>query len=438
MKTILINGLVLTMEADWKPAYLDIVINDQRIEKVEQLSDDERKQYINQGYQCVDMANKVVMPGFVNTHGHAAMTLLRSYADDLPLQQWLEDKIWPFEAKLTADDIYWGTKLAIIEMLETGTTCFTDMYFEMEQVAKAVEEMGIRACLSRGMIGVAPNRDIALSESEQFISQWNQAAEGRITCTLGPHAPYTCPPDYLKKVVELANKLDVPIQIHVSETEKEVNDCKEMYGASPVKHLENIGLFSRPTIAAHCVHLDDNDIDIMHKHNVTISHNPSSNLKLASGIAPLKKYIDKGLTVGIGTDGCSSNNNLDMLEELKLASLIHKGNTYDPTLIPARKALEMATIEGAKALFLDEVIGSIAPGKQADIIAFSLDKSLYYPSFDITSLLVYSANSRDISDVFIAGKQIMKNRRLEFNKQEIFQQVQDRAQNIAKEIAATK
>jgi len=434
MNKILLNGLVLTMDGEWNPEHLDIVIDNQQIIQVKNLSESEVTNYIEQGYEIIDMTGKVLMPGFVNTHGHAAMTLLRSYGDDLPLQEWLEEKIWPFEGKLTDEDIYWGTKLAIVEMLESGTTCFTDMYFSMDRVAQAVDEIGIRACLSRGMIGVAPNRDIALEESKQFISNWHGQAEGRVTCTLGPHAPYTCPPEYLEKVIALSEALDTPLQIHVSETKKEVDECIEKYGITQVKHLENIGVFNRPTIAAHCVHLNDDDIDIMHKYNVKISHNPSSNLKLASGIAPVAKYLNKGVTVSIGTDGCSSNNNLDMLEELKLTALLHKGYNLDPLIIPARKALEMATIEGAKTLFLDNKIGSITEGKQADVIAFDLEQTRFYPRIDIVSLIVYSANSKNICDVFVAGKHLVKNGIINVDKQIIFENTQKIADRILKEL----
>lgn len=434
MSFILLNGIVLTMEPHWNPELLDIVVCDKQIEKVAKLSESELSAYIKDGYELIDMSGKAIMPGFVNTHGHAAMTLLRSYADDLPLQEWLENKIWPFEGKLTEEDIYWGTKLAIVEMIETGTTCFADMYFEMGKVAEAVDEMGIRACLSRGLIGFAPNKDVALEQSKEFIQKWNDKAQGRISCTLGPHAPYTCPPEYLQRVVQLANELDVPLQIHISETKKEVEDCIQQYGKSPVVHLEEVGIFTRPTIAAHCVHLNDQDIEIMRKNNVKISHNPGSNLKLASGIAPIGKYLDAGITVGIGTDGCSSNNNLNMVEEMQLTALLHKGNTLNPTLIPAKKALEMATIEGAKVLYLDNKIGSIKKGKRADLIAFDLNQSHYYPRFDIASLLVYSANARDISDVYVDGVPLMKNHKVSFNKQTIFEKVESIAKRITDEL----
>ncbi len=434
MKKLLYNGLVLTMEANWQPELLDIAIDDQTITHLGLLDAQQREQYRKDGYELFDMSGKVLLPGFINTHGHAAMTLLRSYADDLPLQVWLEEKIWPFEAQMTDDDIYWGTKLAIVEMLESGTTCFTDMYASMQHVAQAADELGIRACLSRGLIGFAANRDQALQESEELIRTWHGQANGRITCTLGPHAPYTCPPEYLERVIRMSEELDVPMQIHVAETRKEVEDCIAQYGVTPVQHLQNVGIFKRPVIAAHCVHLNEQDIDIMHRHNVRISHNPGSNLKLGSGIAPVPAYIEKGITVGIGTDGCSSNNNLNMLEELQLTAIIHKGAAENPTVIPARKALELATIEGAKVLSLENVTGSLKVGKQADIIAFDMEQPHFYPQNDIVSLLVYSANAHDISDVFVAGKQVVKQGKVDIDRQTLFQKAQAISNRISKDL----
>lgn len=433
IKKLLLNGTVLTMDGDWQPEELDIIVNGQIIEGIKKLNKEEIEEYINDGYQSIDMSNKILMPGLINTHGHAGMTLLRGYGEDLPLQEWLQDRIWPFEDELTDDDIYWGSKLAIVEMIESGTTTFADMYFAMDRVAQAVEETGIRACLSRGLVGLGPNGEAALAESEVFINKWHNQAEGRVTCTLGPHAPYTCPLDYLEKVIKLSEKIDCPLQIHVSETMGEVDDTIKEHGISQVELLEKIGLFSRPTLAAHCVHLNDKDMDILKKYNVRVAHNPSSNLKLASGVAPIQKYLDKGITVGIGTDSCASNNNLDMFEEMKLAALLQKGINLDASHMPAKKVLEMVTIDGAKALFIDNHTGSLKVGKQADIIAIDINNTRFYPKNDILAHLIYSMNSSDISDSFIAGQWIMNNRKLNFNKEEII----SKAENIACRIKET-
>jgi len=319
----------------------------------------------------IDATNHMLLPGFVNAHTHAAMTLLRGYADDLPLMEWLETKIWPLEAKLTAEDVYWGTMLAIVEMIKSGTTCFTDMYFFMDQVARAVEETGIRAVLSRGMVGVGPEHQRAIDESRETVAQWAGRGEGRISFLLGPHAPYTCPPDYLHKVMELATELQVGINIHIAETLSEIEDIKKLYGRSPVAHLENLGLFNHHTVAAHCVHLTDEDIQILAQYNVGVVHNPESNMKLASGIAPVPAMLKAGIPVALGTDGASSNNNLDMLQEMRSCAFLHKVNSFDPTVLPAYQALQMATVNGAQALRLDR-LGTLGGGKKADLILGSL------------------------------------------------------------------
>ncbi|HBS58886.1 MAG: amidohydrolase [Bacillota bacterium] len=362
--------------------------------------------------KIIDAAGKAVLPGLVNTHTHAAMTLLRSYADDLQLMDWLENKIWPAEAKLTAEDVYWGTMLANLEMIKSGTTTFADMYFFMPEVAKAVEECGLRAVLSRGMVGVAPNATQALAESRSFIETWHNQAGGRITVQLGPHAPYTCPPDYLAKVMELATAYKVGIHIHLAETRHEVETCLKDYGKTPIKLMHDLGLFKHQVLAAHCVHLSDEEIDILAANKAGIAHNPGSNMKLASGVAPVARLLAKGVTVGLGTDGAASNNNLDMMEEVRLAALLQKVHTADPTLIPAMQALQMATVLGAKALGLHEQIGTLAPGKRADLIIFNLKAPHLTPKHDLASLLVYAASAADIETVMIDGKIVMENRQL--------------------------
>lgn len=374
-----------------------------------------------QAEKVIDGTNKVVLPGFVNTHTHAAMSLLRGYADDLPLMDWLSKKIWPLEDKLTPEDIYWGSKLAILEMIKSGTTTFADMYFEMEETAKAVEEMGIRACLSRGMIGVAPNAEIAMKESKAFIAKWKGGANGRITVMLGPHAPYTCPPEYLKRVINLADELNVGIHIHLAETKTEVEDIKKQYNEkTPVMLMEELGLFNRQVVAAHCVHLTQEEIETLAKRGVGVAHNPESNMKLASGIAPVPQMLEAGVNVALGTDGAASNNNLSMLDEIKAAALIHKVNTLDPTVVPAYQALKMATINGAKALGLEKEIGSIAVGKKADLIILGLDKPHLTPRHDLVAHLVYAANSSDIETVIVDGKILVEeNKLISIDEQEI-------------------
>lgn len=354
----------------------------------------------------------LAMPGFVNCHTHASMTLLRGYADDLPLMKWLKEKIWPFEENMTPDDIYWGAMLCCVEMIKSGTTTFADMYMHMDRVAEAVGKTGMRAVLSRGLIGITPSGSQALEESEEFVRQYNGTAEGRITCMFGPHAPYTCPPDYIQKVMECAGKLGVGIHIHLAETRTELEDIAAKYGKTPIQLMDSIGLFELPVLAAHCVHLDDTDIEILATKKVGIAHNPESNMKLASGIAPVQKLVKAGAVVGLGTDGAASNNNLDMLEELRSASLLQKVATEDATSLPASAALAMATREGARVLGLQQDVGVLKNGYKADVILLNMDKPHLYPLYNPMAQVAYAASSADVETVIIDGRVVMENRRL--------------------------
>jgi 5-methylthioadenosine/S-adenosylhomocysteine deaminase len=381
----------------------------------------------------IDGTNKVALPGFVNTHTHAAMTLLRGYADDLPLMEWLETKIWPLEAKLTSEDIYWGTMLAIVEMIKSGTTTFHDMYFCMDRVAQAVEKAGIRAVLARGMVGVGPESELAFTQSRELVAKWHKAANGRINFRLGPHAPYTCPPDYLTRVAALADELQVGIHIHLAETIGEVNDCKKQFDKTPIELMESLGLFNHQVLAAHCVHLTSDDIDILKNNNVGVAHNPESNMKLSSGIAPVPDMLKAGIPVALGTDGASSNNNLDMLQEMRSCALLHKVNTFNPTVIPASQALEMATANGAIALGMENEIGKLEPGMKADIILIDLSPAHMTPRYDILANIVYSAQASDVLTVIVDGNIIMEDRVIKtINEQEILEKCRGIAQRLVK------
>lgn len=373
--------------------------------------------------KVIDGSDRVVLPGFINAHTHAAMTLLRSYADDLPLMEWLETKIWPLEAKLTAEDVYWGTMLAIVEMIKSGTTTFTDMYFFMEEAARAVEGSGIRALLSRGMVGVGPENERAIIESRELVSKWHGAAGGRVSFCLGPHAPYTCPPDYMARVLQLAEELKTRINIHVAETRGEFDDMMKLYGKTPVAHLESLGVFEHPVIAAHCVHVTADDIVILKKHNVAVVHNPESNMKLASGIAPVPAMLKAGIPVALGTDGASSNNNLDMLQEMRTGAYLHKVSTMDPTVLPAYQALEMATVNGAISLGLGQELGRLQPGMKADMIIISLKEANMTPRYDILANIVYAAQAGDVETVIIDGRVVMEGRLIKtFDEEEVLAQ----------------
>ncbi len=385
------------------------------------------------GYEeakVIDAAGKIAVPGMVNTHTHAAMTLLRSYADDMVLMDWLQNKIWPAEDGLTDDDIYWGTMLSIAEMLKTGTTCFADMYFAMDRVADAVAETGIRAALSRGLTGFSDENYAKLEENANLFKERHNSCNGRIRVMLGPHAPYTCSVEYLKKVIATAQNIGSEIHMHLSETAGEVSDCVKQHGVSPIKLMDSLGMFECGTLAAHCVHVDADDIKIMAAKNVRVAHNPQSNLKLASGIAPVPAMLSAGITVGLGTDGTSSNNNLDMLEECRLAAMLHKNMTGDPQIIPAGQALAMATSEGAKALGFKN-LGKIEAGQKADIVLYDMDKPYWHPRHDRISLFVYAANACDADTVIIDGKVLMQNGELLYmDLEKIYDEADRRAHRL--------
>ena len=362
--------------------------------------------------RTIDAKDKFAVPGFVNAHTHASMTLLRSYADDMKLMDWLQQKIWPIEAKMRNEDVYWGAMLAAVEMIQSGTTTFADMYGpDMEKVAEVVETSGLRAVLSRGLIGVAPDADEKLQENVTLFKNWHKKAAGRITVMFGPHALYTCPPDYLRKVAKTAKDLGAEVHIHMSETKGEVEDCLKQYGKRPFAHVASTGLFDNGTLAAHCVHLDDEDVAIIKKYGIRVAHNPGSNMKLASGIAPVPRLLKEDVCVALGTDGASSNNNLDMLEEVNLAAMLHKVASYDPEAVPAREALRMGTVYGAKAVGLSEV-GILKEGYKADIVLFDMNSPAWVPRHDPVSLLVYSANAASVDTVIVDGRILMEKREL--------------------------
>ena len=370
--------------------------------------------------EIVDGKGKLATAGMVNTHGHVSMTLLRSYADDMALMDWLQNKIWPIEDKMDANDIYWGAMLGIVEMLKGGTTCFADMYAFMEDVARACAETGIRANLSRGLIGVAPDKDVKLAENTVLAKNWQGYDNGRIRITYGPHAPYTCPVDYLEKVIAEAAANKAEIQMHLCETKFEVDTVVKEHGMTPIQMMDKLGMFELGTIAAHCVHLTDEDMDIMAAKHVRVAHNPQSNLKLASGIAPVAAMLNKGICVGLGTDGASSNNNLDMLEECRAAAMLHKATTFDPLVVPAKKAWEMATVDGAKTLGFADT-GLLEAGQQADIVLWDMHKPYWYPRHNKLSQLVYAASSTDADTVFVAGKKVVEaGKLLTFDEEKIY------------------
>ncbi len=370
-----------------------------------------------QAVEIIDAAGYVVTPGLINAHTHAAMVLMRGYFDDQPLMPWLQKGIWPLEARmfergLAEDAVYAGTRLAIAEMLLGGTTCFNDMYHSFGAAARAIVETGIRAIPSGVVLGIFPD---ALSRFERTVTEcrdWQGAGDGRLTVKLAPHAVYSCDPPLLRRVRAAAEQLSVGLHTHLSETPWEVQEIESRHGKSPVALLDDLGLFDLPMIAAHCVHVTDADLEILCRKNVAVAHNPTSNLKLASGIAPVARFLREGLTVGVGTDGAASNNNLDQLEEVRLAALLAKGSRLDATAVDAVTALRMATIEGARALGLDATIGSLEVGKLADVVLWDFQRPHLTPRHNVVSNLIYAAQASDADTVIVNGEVLVQHRQL--------------------------
>ena len=333
------------------------------------------------------------------------------YADDMKLMDWLENKIWPVEAKMKKEDVYWGAMLAAVEMIRSGTTTFADMYGDMDKVAEATLESGLRGVLARGMIGVAPNGQQAFEENKELYKNFHGAGEGRLTVMFGPHAPYTCPTDFLRQVAEAAAEYQAEVHIHLSETKGEVENCLKEHGMTPIALMEKVGILECGVLAAHCVHVTAEDIVLMEKYGVRVAHNPGSNMKLASGVAPVPEMLKAGLCVALGTDGASSNNNLDMLEEVRLAALLHKVHTLDPLAVPAWEAVRMGMEEGARAVGIKN-LGRLEKGALADIVLLDMSGAEWCPKFDLVSLLAYSASSRSVDTVMVNGRVLMEKREL--------------------------
>ncbi|HEX2667290.1 MAG TPA: TRZ/ATZ family hydrolase [Gammaproteobacteria bacterium] len=363
----------------------------------------------------VTLERHVLIPGLVNAHTHAAMTLLRGLADDMPLMQWLKDHIWPVENRwANADFVRDGVELAMAEMLRGGTTCFGDMYFFPETAAQAVRQAGMRAALGLVVFDFPSSWG---SGPEEYIAKGlalrdQHKNDPLLSFTLAPHAPYTVSDPWLVKIRTLADELDLPVHTHVHETAGEVSDSEAKHGMRPLARLASLGLFTPSLVAAHMTQLNDAEIAESAKNGISVVHCPSSNLKLASGFCPVAKLLGAGVNVALGTDGAASNNTLDMFAEMKTAALLAKGVAGAPTAVPAATALRMATLNGARALGLDKDLGSLAPGKWADMAALDLGEAETQPVHDVISTLVYAVGREQVSDVWVAGKRLLQERRL--------------------------
>lgn len=354
--------------------------------------------------ETIDATGTAILPPFYNTHTHAAMSLLRGYADDMPLQRWLNEYIWPYENKMTAADIREGSRLAIREMIQTGTVFFSDMYFEIGETIAVAKEFGIRAAI--GVTFVESHSKSQQEEKLDMLRHWGDPTNGLITLTVAPHAIYTVGSGLLVKCAEVARSLGMKLHIHLSETRKEVEDCLREHGTTPVRYLDSLGFLGPDVIAAHVVHVDEEEAAILASRGVTIAHCPCSNLKLASGIFPYKLLHDAGCRIALGTDGDSSNNNLDMREEMKFAALLAKASSGNPEVMPADEALAMATQNGAAAFGIDA--GVIQEGKLADALLVRLDDVRMQPCHNLVSNWVYAAGSSCIDTVICNGKILMR------------------------------
>ncbi|GAA0076283.1 amidohydrolase [Clostridium sp. CTA-5] len=362
--------------------------------------------------EIYDGKNKVAMPGFFNTHCHVPMTLLRGYGEGLPLQRWLQEKIFPFEALLTDEDCYWGTLLGISEMIKSGVVSFTDMYSRLETLVQAIEETGIKANISNSYLKFDDNEDYFKDRSykdTEFIRNYvKTSVHDRIRGDVSIHAEYTSTEKVVRQISEYCNEANMNMHIHLSETAKEQQACKERHGLTPAEYFFKCGTFKSKTTAAHCVFLEGDDFNILKENGVTVSHCPTSNLKLGSGIAPIKTMLEHDINVTIGTDGAASNNNLNMLEEVNLAALLHKGANNDPLFLGQKDILKISCLNGAVSQGREDC-GCIKVGNRADIIIYDFDKPHMQPAFDVLANIFYSAQASDICLSMIDGNVVYKN-----------------------------
>lgn len=376
----------------------------------------------------IDGKNYLAMPGFVNAHTHVGMSLFRNFSDDVELMTWLNEKIWPLEDKLIEQDVYWASLLSHAEMIMTGTTSFADMYYFEDQTIKALEKSKMRAQISRGLT-LEDKNNKKIEENIELFKKYENSQNGRINIAFGPHAVYTTDKNYLKEINKYAKKYKMPIHIHLSETKTENTDCMKRFNQSPTEVFEECGIFENKTIAAHGVYLSDKDLDILSKYDVSVVHNPSSNLKLSSGFLDCTRVLNKKVNLAIGTDSSASNNNLSMIKEISLTSLVSKYN--NPKNLKAYDVLKMATINGAKALGLDEKIGTLEEGKLADIILIDLNNPNHTPQNNLISSLPYSTFDKDVSYVIINGNLVYDDKKFVYlNEEEIIKNAEESFQKL--------
>ena len=422
-KTLIQNGLVLLYDAaGWRYEKADILLSGNKIEHIAPSLGAE-------GAEIIDASGKLVMPGIINAHTHAYMTVHRNYADDLAFFDWL-DKVQQVEDGMTEEDVYWSTMLAIVEMLKTGTTCFVDMTIKSAQEASgprsaaagAVRDSGIRAVISRGLAGVADSDESIMKYAQAMREMELFADESRLQFIHGPHAPYSCMADYLKKLTQSCKDRGIGQTIHLSESRAEMEGVAKEHGTTPIQYVDSLGVFDVPVIAAHCVYATDEDIRIMADKHVSVAINPKSNMKLGNGFAPAQKFLNAGVNVCLGTDGCGSNNCLNMFQEMNAAALVYKGAERQAQCVGAADVLKMATVNGAKAIGREGELGVIKEGALADLLLIDLNVPQFLPASNIISGLVYSANGSEVDTVIVDGKVLMAHKKLTtIDEDEVYQ-----------------
>lgn len=432
MKTLIKGGLVLLREgAGWKTEKADVLVDGNRIARVAPDLD-------AGDCRVIDAADKLVMPGLINAHTHAYMTIHRNYADDLAFFEWL-DKVDRVEQGMTEEDVYWTTLLAIIEMLRTGTTCFVDMAIKsakaksgpMSAVAGAVVESGFRAVICRGLAGVA--------DSEESLRKFGEAVhemelfkdESRLQFVHGPHAPYSCKADYLRKLTQSCKDRGIGQHIHLSESRAEMDGIAQEHGTTPIQYAAGLGVFDVPCIVAHAVYATDGDIRVMAEKGVSVTTCPKSNMKLGNGFAPVQKMLDAGINVCLGTDGPGSNNSLNMFQEMNAAALAFKGASHAAQCVDAADVLKMATENGAKAIGREGELGAVREGALADLVLVNLNEPQFMPANNIVSGLVYSATGAEVDTVLVDGKVLMVGRKLTtIDEQKVYGEIRKIAERL--------
>ena len=379
--------------------------------------------------RTIDGRGMVLLPGLINAHAHAAMVLFRGAAEDVPVEAWFNDIIWPMESRLTAEDVYWGTLLAAAEMIESGVTTVADHYLHADRVAEAIASSGMRGHVAWTMFGQEASAE--LDRSARFATAWDGSAGGRIRVWLGPHSPYICTLEFLREVAAEAGRLGLGSHLHVAETAQQVALCRRQYGVSPFRLLEQVGLMNHPLLCAHAAHPGEDDLDLLAAHPAGVAHCPKTFLKLAAGIAPVTAMRQRGVPLGLGSDGAASNNTLDIFEQMRLAAMLQKHQTGDPQVVPTGDALAMATTGGAAVLRQEHHLGRVAEGFLADLILVRIDGVHVQPVHDLTAALVYSVRAADVDTVIVDGRVLMEGRRLlTIDKAEVQREVTARVSRL--------